>query len=308
MNARVFARALAPRLARSVVTAAVTCLPVGVLAVLVTRSWGPLERLDAQAIRAATDITREHAGFLQALIVWQEVFQPWRVYLYALPVVIWVWRRGLRGRAAWGLVTMLVGWNLGLQVKLLVERARPLYEDPVSSAPGFSFPSGHAFNAAMATTALLICAWPLIRDRRPLRATLIGLGALVIIATALDRVFLGVHFPTDVTAGVLLAFGLNAASYAGFAHRPGAAPPATPAQIEAEAAGEPTRLPSAPADPGPTDPASGDPPRSDAEQRGPQPARPEGTESEPDPEPRPEPQPDPEPEPHRPEQTREEAR
>ncbi len=231
---RTFARALAPRLARSIAAAAVTCLPVGVLAVLVTRSWAPLEQLDAQAIRAATHVTREHRGLYDALIVWQEVFQPWRVYLYTLPVVIWVWRRGLRARAAWGLVTMLVGWNLGLQVKLLVERARPVYDDPVSSAPGFSFPSGHAFNAAMATTALLICAWPLIRERRALRAALIGLGGLIVVATALDRVYLGVHFPTDVTAGVLLAFGLNAASYAGFAHRPGSAPPATAMQIEAE--------------------------------------------------------------------------
>jgi membrane-associated phospholipid phosphatase len=38
----------------------------------------------------------------------------------------------------------------------------------------------------------------------------------VVLLTALDRVFLGVHFPSDVTAGVLVGSGLALASYAGY--------------------------------------------------------------------------------------------
>lgn len=218
---RALARAAAPRLGRGLATAVVTCLPVGVLAVIVTRKWGPVIDLDNELIRRATDVTRDAEAFRTGLIAWQEAFVPQHVYLLAVPAVIWVWRAGLRARALWGLFTMLIGWNLGLQVKLLVERARPVYDDPVSSAPGFSFPSGHAFNAAMATAVVLIMTWPLLAERaRWARLTLASLGATFVLLTALNRVFLGVHFPSDVTAGVLLAAGLAAASYAGFRHRP----------------------------------------------------------------------------------------
>ncbi len=214
--------AIAPRLLRGVVTAAVTCLPVGVLAVLVRTKFTPLVEADRSAIVAATDITRANPGLRDALIVWQEVFLPWHVYLAAAPLAVLVYRSGLRARAIWGTVTMLVGWNLGLDVKLLVQRARPELADPVSSAPGFSFPSGHAFNTAMAISTCLVMAWPLLRDRsRAVRTTVVAVGATLIVLTALDRVLLGVHFPSDVTAGVLLAIALTASSWIGFSHQPG---------------------------------------------------------------------------------------
>ena len=216
----------APRLARGLVTAVVTCLPVGALAVIVTRKWDPLIGLDNELIRRATNVTREHDTFHTVLWGWQEAFVPQHVYLLAVPAVIWAWRSGLRARALWGLFTMLVGWNLGLQVKLIVERARPAYDDPVSSAPGFSFPSGHAFNAAMATATVLVMLWPLLGERASwVRPAAVAVGAAFVLLTALDRVFLGVHFPSDVTAGILLAAGLTTASYAGFSHRPKPAVP-----------------------------------------------------------------------------------
>lgn len=220
-RSRALARAALPRLARGFATAAVTCLPVGVLAVTVTRAWDPLIRLDNELIRAATDVTRRHEGLREALMRWQEFFVPQHVYLLTLPAVVWVWRSGLRARALWGLFTMMIGWNLGLQVKLIVERARPVYDAPVSSAPGFSFPSGHAFNAAMAACTVLVMTWPLLTERRrSARIAAVAVGAAFALLTALDRVFLGVHFPSDVTAGALLASGLTAASYVGFRHNP----------------------------------------------------------------------------------------
>ena len=42
------------------------------------------------------------------------------------------------------------------------------------------------------------------------------MAGAVVVVTALDRVFLGVHFPSDVTAGVLMGSGLALASYAGY--------------------------------------------------------------------------------------------
>lgn len=214
-------RAVGPRIGRGALAAAVLSVPTVVIGVLVSRNADPIIRLDHHLVSAATDYTRGHPGFTSALLAWQQAFHPRMVYPAAIPVAVWTWSRGLKARTVWGVVTMLVGWNLGLQAKLLVERARPVIEDPVSHAPGFSFPSGHAYNIAMVTTTCLVMAWPLLRRRtRPARAAVIGAAAVTVVLTALDRVFLGVHFPSDVTAGILLAPALSAASFIGYSHTP----------------------------------------------------------------------------------------
>ena len=197
-------------------TAVITCVPVAVLAGLVQSGFAPLHRFDVETIRAATDFSRERPGLVTTLIAWQEIFLPWHVYAALVPpAAIWAWRRGLRARAMWGVATALVGWNMGLNVKLLVQRARPMVEDAVSQAPGYSFPSGHVFNVTMAGATVLLMTWPLLAGRS-LRVTLVVMLALTVALTMADRVLLGVHYPSDTVAGVLLALALTYSSWAGF--------------------------------------------------------------------------------------------
>jgi undecaprenyl-diphosphatase len=189
--------------------------PVTVLAFVVREKFLPVIEIDQAAIRAATDFTREHPAFRTALIVWQEITQPKWLYIVASGVCLWVWRaKGLATRAAWAFVTMMIAWNLQLLLKLVVQRARPVVSDPVSHAPGYSFPSGHAANAAAVATIMVLLLWPLLSRRG--RVVAVVLGALLAILTALDRVFLGVHFPSDVVAGLLFGAGLGIASYVGY--------------------------------------------------------------------------------------------
>jgi membrane-associated phospholipid phosphatase len=205
------------RVLRGAVAAVVTGLPVAFLALLVRDRFDPLISFDDTAIHAATDLTRAHPVLLDTLFLIQEVMQPRYVYLVGLAVCWLVWRHGLRSRAIWAAVTMVVGWNLGLLVKILVRRARPVVADPVSHAPGYSFPSGHAFNATLGITMMLIVAWPLLRSRPPaLRVVLVAVGAFLVLLTCLNRVYLGVHFPSDVVAGVILALAMVAASWAAY--------------------------------------------------------------------------------------------
>ncbi len=218
---RRIARAALPRVGRGLLTAIVTCLPVAVLAGFAQLRSEPLQDLDESIIRAATDVTRDHPLLFDALIIWQEVFQPWRVYVVLIPAAIWAWRAGLRCRTIWGVSTALVGWNLGLDLKLLVQRARPVAEDPISQAPGYSFPSGHVSNVTMAMACVLVMVWPLLRRRPPaLRAGLVALAATVTILTALDRIFLGVHYPSDTIAGALFAAALTTVSWLGYRRTP----------------------------------------------------------------------------------------
>ena len=136
--------------------------------------------------------------------------QPIRLYLVGTLLCLWVWlAKGLRTRAWWAFGTMMVAWFIGLSAKYVFQRARPVVEDPVSQAPGYSFPSGHALNSAAWATTVVILLWPLLK---PLwaRVTAVVLAVVVVLVTALDRVLLGVHYPSDVTVGVITGVGPRA--------------------------------------------------------------------------------------------------
>ena len=207
----------ARRLARAAVYTVVVGSVLFGVGFLVRSKWDPLMSLDDALIDRSTSVTRPRPGLRDALITWQWLTQPIRLYIVGTALCLWVWlAKGLRTRAWWAFGTMMLAWMIGLGAKYVFQRARPIVEDPVSEAPGYSFPSGHALNSAAWATTVVILLWPLLR---PLwaRVTAIVLAALVILVTALDRVFLGVHYPSDVTVGVLTGVGLALASYAGYA-------------------------------------------------------------------------------------------
>jgi undecaprenyl-diphosphatase len=195
------------------VTVAVVLFGAGFL---VRSKWSPLQNLDDAVIEATTSFTRPRDGLRSFLLTWQWLTQPIRLYAVGTVLCLWVWlAKGLRTRAWWAFGTMMVAWFIGLVAKYAFQRARPIVEDPVSQAPGYSFPSGHALNSAAWATTVVILLWPLLK---PLwaRVTAVVLAVLVVLMTALDRVLLGVHYPSDVTVGVLTGVGLVLASYAGY--------------------------------------------------------------------------------------------
>lgn len=183
---------------------------------LVRSKWGPLQSLDDAVIEATTAFTRPREGLRSFLLTWQWATQPIRLYFVGTALCLWVWlAKGLRTRAWWAFGTMMVAWFIGLVAKYVFQRARPVVEDPLSQAPGFSFPSGHALNSAAWATIVVILLWPLLK---PLwaRVTAVVLATLVVLMTAADRVLLGVHYPSDVSVGVITGVGLALASYAGY--------------------------------------------------------------------------------------------
>ncbi|MFN2484293.1 MAG: phosphatase PAP2 family protein [Candidatus Limnocylindria bacterium] len=110
-------------------------------------------------------------------------------------------------------------------IKLILSRARPEVLNAPIVEPGFSFPSGHAL---MSATTYGVLAVLVLRGRlpRPVKtAVVIALAALVG-CVGLTRVYLGVHFLTDVIAGwvlgavIVLVFARSTDTRAATADRP----------------------------------------------------------------------------------------
>lgn len=109
-----------------------------------------------------------------------------------------------RRRERWGRATATVAatYALNTAIKLAVRRHRPQLEGlpPLTSTPSrLSFPSAHASTSFAAAVAYARLGLP----APPLYALAAGL--------ALSRVYLGVHYPSDVLAGALLGAGVAAA-------------------------------------------------------------------------------------------------
>jgi membrane-associated phospholipid phosphatase len=114
-------------------------------------------------------------------------------------------RRFGRLRAAALLFAMgAVGPAVGLAINMLVGRVRPPRGDWAGAAGGFALPSGHA---TAATIAAGLIAWSITRRLRttPARAAVWVAAVAWAAAVGWSRVWLGVHWPTDVLCGWLFA-------------------------------------------------------------------------------------------------------
>jgi undecaprenyl-diphosphatase len=99
-------------------------------------------------------------------------------------------------------VNVIGGAALMALIKRLVQRPRPV--DKLIPEHGFSFPSGHSVNAMVFYGSLLVLAFMFLQNHKWLRNSLAVVLTLTIFAIPVSRVYLGVHYPTDVIAGLLL--------------------------------------------------------------------------------------------------------
>lgn len=123
-------------------------------------------------------------------------------HLFAIMAVVAFLFMKLRREATLLALTVASGWLVNSAAKLLVGRARPEIVLHLMEAGGSSFPSGHSFNAAVVYIAIAL-AFAAISPRQSVRITVVASALVISALIAWSRVWLGVHWPSDVIAGWL---------------------------------------------------------------------------------------------------------
>lgn len=101
------------------------------------------------------------------------------------------------------IINLLVSILLNIIFKGIIQRDRPL-EDFLITESGYSFPSGHSM-VSMAYYGLIIYfIYKKIKDKRVRNVLMILIG-LLILAIGFSRIYLGVHFASDVIGGFLIS-------------------------------------------------------------------------------------------------------
>ncbi|MEU0978738.1 phosphatase PAP2 family protein [Streptomyces griseus] len=206
-------------------TGAVVGAAALVLLALVAARWSPLMSLD----RSVADALHRHAvtdpGLVRVSRVLTDwVWDPWTMRALIAVTVVALWWRGARTLALWLAATSLIGTLLQQGLKAAVGRERPQWPDPVDSAHYAAFPSGHVMTAVV-TCGLFVWLLRLHGAGPGARAAVLAVAVVSAIGVAATRVYLGVHWLTDVVGGALLGVALvalSAAAYARYAApRPG---------------------------------------------------------------------------------------
>jgi undecaprenyl-diphosphatase len=157
-------------------------------------------------LNAVRDVAAERSGIVtQAAraVTWAgSAFLLVGLALVICPALGWA---GLRREAlavafSLGGATLIAAW-----VKLLMMRPRPPVEH-LQAVTSSSFPSGHATQAS-AFWLSLVFALHTAGAPPTITGVTAGLALLIILVVAASRVYLGVHYPSDVVAGALLGAG-----------------------------------------------------------------------------------------------------
>lgn len=175
------------------------------LLTLVGIEWRPLLDLDTGIARTTHRWAVEEPTLTQASrILTDWIWDPWTMRILCGATALLLFRRYADGwTALWLLLTVAVGTAVQQGLKAALNRARPTWPDPVDSAHYAAFPSGHAMTATVVCGLLL---WLLRRHGAPrvLWRTALTVAAVSVIGVGLTRIWLGVHWPTDVLGGWLL--------------------------------------------------------------------------------------------------------
>ena len=104
-------------------------------------------------------------------------------------------------------ISMLVSSTTYIILKGIVKRPRPIETEMLIPEFGYSFPSGHTTNNTVFYGIMIYIIYKNV-ESKTLRNVLIALCNLMIITISFSRIYLRVHYPSDVFAGLCLGIVL----------------------------------------------------------------------------------------------------
>ncbi|MCE3262370.1 MAG: hypothetical protein K0R43_1449 [Pseudoduganella sp.] len=168
---------------------------------------GPGARLSAVDVGVAHWL-HANAGepLISMLLAFSHVHSTAGIAFMSLLLAWHLWRR----RAHYWMLTLLLAVPPGMLLNVLLkhgyQRLRPSFAEPLLTLPTYSFPSGHALAATVFYGVLASYLW--VRAQGAAQRTAVALGALLMVSlVAFSRLYLGVHYLSDVVAGVLEGLG-----------------------------------------------------------------------------------------------------
>jgi membrane-associated phospholipid phosphatase len=185
-------------------------LPLGIaLGVLTIGAWafGALAEEVAEGDTAASD--QRVADWLhgRATDPFTDVFRAFTwtgnggfLAVVVLLAAFLLWRRRFVTDALFVVLAFAGAEVITFGMKQGFRRERPFFEDPLATASSFSFPSGHSLVSLAVYGSIALVVARHARSRR-VAATALGVAAVWILAIGFSRLYLGVHFLSDVIAG-----------------------------------------------------------------------------------------------------------
>ncbi len=160
--------------------------------------------------------SEEHLQFDLAIIEWVQSFVSDSAttafiviteigYIYVIiPVMLgvlgfWIFKKKHYWESVMLVVCVLGGDLIKVSLKNILQRQRPDFLQVVTES-GFSFPSGHTMVSITFYGMLAYIIWLNMPHRKGLRITLAILAPVIVVAVGISRIYLGVHYPSDVIA------------------------------------------------------------------------------------------------------------
>jgi membrane-associated phospholipid phosphatase len=185
-----------PRPAR-VVALAVALVAVAVAAVWAAFSGVGPARLDSAALAESIEERTPNLTTLAVLVT--TLGSTVAMALLAVAVGAWCWWRGRRADAVLAVGAMAGASLVFRLLKVWLDRSRPPAADRLVAETNESLPSGHATMSIVVVGTIVVLAWA--GRGAWARAAMVGAAAAWIGAVGTTRVYLGVHWVSDVLAG-----------------------------------------------------------------------------------------------------------
>lgn len=162
-----------------------------------------LERIDRFVLLLAEKV--RVTAFNGAAVDLTALGSPTVITMVTLTGLLILWLRKDRSGAFY-LATTAIGAGFWTFIaKHLIGRERPQVIPRLVEVSGQSYPSGHSLAAAAVYLSLMFLAYRSFKSIQD-RLILLGATTALIGAISLSRVYLGVHYPSDVASGVFLGF------------------------------------------------------------------------------------------------------